>query len=81
MMKDSLDVQSNGTFKGFITVSFNGAPGGSLGAVCSSSNSWSWPVIDQISILGVGPIINGSLCAKARRLHQHILTKLLKTHQ
>ena len=81
MMKDSLDVQSNGTFKGFITVSFNGAPGGSPGAVCSSSNSWSWPIIDQINILGVGPIMNGSLSAKASPLYLRILTKLLKTRQ
>ena len=74
LLKGVLDVQSNGAYKGFLTVSFNGTPGGSPGAVCSSNSSWSWPVIDQISVLGLGPIVNGSLSAKASHLYQHILS-------
>ncbi len=60
-------MQSDGTYKGFMSVSFNGTPGGSQGASCSSADdSWSWPVIDQISVLGVGPVNGDTITVQVR---------------
>ena len=61
-MKALLWLQGDGTYKGFLTVSFNGTPGGASGASCGdASQSWKWPVIDQIYVLGVGPVSGDSI--------------------
>ena len=55
-------MQADGTYKGFLSVSFNGTPGGPQGATCGGGNdTWSWPVIDQIAVLGVGPVNGDSI--------------------
>ena len=60
-------MQSDGTYKGFMSVSFNGTPGGSQGASCGSGNdTWSWPVIDEISVLGVGPVNGDTITVQVR---------------
>ena len=60
-------MQGDGTYKGFLSVSFNGTPGGSQGASCGSGNdSWSWPVIDEISVLGVGAVNGDTITVQVR---------------
>ena len=60
-------MQSDGTYKGFLSVNFNGTPGGSQGASCGSDNDWSWPVIDQISVLGVGAVNGDTIIVQVRQ--------------
>ena len=60
-------MQSDGTYKGFLSVNFNGTPGGSQGASCGSDNDWSWPVIDQISVLGVGAVNGDTITVQVRQ--------------
>lgn len=58
-------MQPDGTYKGFLSVSFNGTPGGQQGATCGD-DSWSWPVIDEINVLGVGPVNGDSITVQVR---------------
>jgi len=60
-------MQADGTYKGFLSVSFSGTPGGPQGATCGGGNDpWNWPVIDQIAVLGVGPVNGDSITVQVR---------------
>lgn len=63
-----LCVQASGSYKGFLSATFAGTPGGSSGATCGKNDSWSWPVIDTVIVMGTGPVDGDSIVVQVRSL-------------
>lgn len=58
--------EQGGKYSGFLSAMFNGTPGGATGAGCGK-DAWSWPVLDTIILLGVGPVDTQSISVQVRR--------------
>lgn len=58
-------LQASGSYKGFLSATFAGTPGGSSGATCGK-DTWSWPTIDTVIVMGVGPVDGDSIVIQVR---------------
>jgi hypothetical protein len=58
-------LQKSGGYKGFLTASFSGTPGGSPSTSCGQ-DSWEWPTVSTIILLGVGTVDNDSITVQVR---------------